>query len=220
VLSYILRYHHDFGGNSPDAVTVKQRDGTAYVANSADNTVSIIDGVYDTVIATVPTGAQPTALAADPIEGEIYVANFAGNDVTKILDASVNIQFPNQVDIASAPEQLSRQQHPHILHVYRGNADTARWPVLSARHAGWPVSAANKQRRGAFHLESDEPLVSRVPRARDSTSFTPTPPMAGSSWFRDRPTRGRRASISGISAYAFTDGSELARVGTTRHQHS
>jgi YVTN family beta-propeller protein len=51
-------------GNLPSVVAVDPTTGTVYVANSGDNTVSVIDEATDTVTATIGTGDGPDGVAA------------------------------------------------------------------------------------------------------------------------------------------------------------
>ena len=45
-----------------------------FVANVANATISVISTVNDTVLTTIPTDVSPVALALDPANGEVYVA--------------------------------------------------------------------------------------------------------------------------------------------------
>ena len=47
----------------------------AYVANSAGNTVTILDLVYLRPDRTIPVGVDPVALAVNPVRNEVYVVN-------------------------------------------------------------------------------------------------------------------------------------------------
>jgi YVTN family beta-propeller protein len=60
----------------------------AYVANSSDNTVSVIDTGTNTVVATVPIGTFPIGVAVAPDGKHAYVTNFLSNNVSVIDTAS------------------------------------------------------------------------------------------------------------------------------------
>ena len=84
-------------------------DGThAYVTNSDDNTVSVIDTANNTAVAMIPVGQGPTGVAITPDEGRqagqderrhqplAYVTNFCG------LVSCVNSDFTvSVIDTAS-----------------------------------------------------------------------------------------------------------------------
>ena len=76
-------------GSKPTAVTVNALGTRAYVINSLDNTVSVIDTSTNTVIATIPVGAGPTGSVLTPDGSKLYVANSLNNTVT-IIDAGTN----------------------------------------------------------------------------------------------------------------------------------
>jgi YVTN family beta-propeller protein len=49
----------------------------AYVANSGDDTITVVDLVTWTVLATIPVGTQPVNVALDPSRPRVYVTNYA-----------------------------------------------------------------------------------------------------------------------------------------------
>ena len=51
-------------------------NGFLYVTNTWSNTVSVIDGVNDTVIATIPVDSNPYGIAYDSLNGDMYVGNW------------------------------------------------------------------------------------------------------------------------------------------------
>jgi YVTN family beta-propeller protein len=61
----------------------------AYVTNLADNTVSVIDVLTNTVTATVPVGSMPRYLAVTPDGTRVYVANNGDNNIS-VIDTVTN----------------------------------------------------------------------------------------------------------------------------------
>ena len=61
----------------------------AYVTNSEDNTVSVIDTATNTVTATVPVGSYPWGVAVSPDGTKVYVANEGSNTVS-VIDTATN----------------------------------------------------------------------------------------------------------------------------------
>jgi YVTN family beta-propeller protein len=59
-----------------------------YVTNEFDNTVSVIDAASNTVVATIPVGTLPSAVAVTPNGAYAYVANQNGSTVSVIATAS------------------------------------------------------------------------------------------------------------------------------------
>src|ERR1700752_902503 len=55
-----------------------------YVANAGDGTVSVIDPLTNTVVATIPGGSAPRAVAVTPNGAFAYVANSGSNNVSVI----------------------------------------------------------------------------------------------------------------------------------------
>jgi YVTN family beta-propeller protein len=60
-----------------------------YVANSSDDTVSVLDAVTHAEVAVVPVGRTPTALVAHPGSSRVYVVNAV--DLTlSVIDTASN----------------------------------------------------------------------------------------------------------------------------------
>ncbi len=61
----------------------------AYVSNSGDGTVSVIDANPPSVVATVPVGPGPFAVAVTPDGKHAYVTNALSNNVS-VIDTATN----------------------------------------------------------------------------------------------------------------------------------
>lgn len=77
-------------GAGPWGVAYSQIYNMVYVANSLDDTVSVIDATAQTVVATL-TGSfsRPFHMAASPVTGKVYVTNFNSNSVAVIAGSTV-----------------------------------------------------------------------------------------------------------------------------------
>jgi YVTN family beta-propeller protein len=62
-------------GSIPRGLAVTPDGKHAHVADSGDNTVSVIDTASNTVVATVPVGSLPFGVAVTPDGKRAYVAN-------------------------------------------------------------------------------------------------------------------------------------------------
>ena len=71
-------------GLGPRGMGVNRTTNTIFAANFFSNTVSVIDGVTNTVIATVPVGQSPVAVKVNPVTNLAYVANFNESFVSVI----------------------------------------------------------------------------------------------------------------------------------------
>ena len=72
-------------GLDPVGLGVNPFTNRIYVANSSDNTTTVIDGATNTVIATVPVGNVPQDAGPNPKTNSIYVPSAHDNLVTVIL---------------------------------------------------------------------------------------------------------------------------------------
>jgi len=83
-------------GRNPVGVLFDSFNKDIYVANYADNTVSVISTADNTLIAMIPGFNGPWGLAQDA-EGRIYVTDFGGNTV-QVMDPSTNNPFGTRCD--------------------------------------------------------------------------------------------------------------------------
>ena len=79
-------------GVHPEFLVINPVTNKIYVSNRHDNTVSVIDGAADTVIATIPVGSHPIGADVNTYTNKIYVANGGnglGNTVS-VIDGATN----------------------------------------------------------------------------------------------------------------------------------
>src|SRR5262249_49797404 len=88
----------------------------AYVTNGADNTVSVLDTTTNTVVATVPVGTFPIAVAITPDGTHAYVANFDGT--VSVIDTTTNTVVAT-VPVGTFPEGVAIT--PDGTHAYVTN---------------------------------------------------------------------------------------------------
>ncbi len=79
-----IRHHHrnDRGRHGPDGIEVDSDTQTVYVANSQDDSVSIIDAKNRKTTATITVGDSPDEMAVDPESHLLYVANRGAGSIT------------------------------------------------------------------------------------------------------------------------------------------
>jgi len=70
-------------GNTPYGIDVDFRTNVVFVANSQDDTVSVIDGKTNTVTTTLPVSSL--FLAANPRSGKVYVAPAANTPTLAVI---------------------------------------------------------------------------------------------------------------------------------------
>jgi YVTN family beta-propeller protein len=73
----------------------------AYITNFQDNTVSVIDAVTLTVIATVPVGTAPDGAAVTPDGTKVYVTN-SGSNTVSVIDAATTTVIAT-IPVGSTP---------------------------------------------------------------------------------------------------------------------
>ena len=109
-------------GAAPTGVAVS--GGKAYVANSADDTVSVIDIATQTVAATIPVSGAPSAVAVSPDGSRAYVTNSAAGTVS-VVDTATNTVMAT-VKVGSKP--LGVTVSADGTRVWVANSGSARSP--------------------------------------------------------------------------------------------
>jgi YVTN family beta-propeller protein len=105
-------------GARPAAVAVARRK--VYVANSAGDTVSVVDPRQGAVVATIPVGDLPVALAA---EGpRVYVANW-GEGTVSVVDTTTHT-VTGTVPVGTFPAALSLHRASRRLYAANFFDDT------------------------------------------------------------------------------------------------
>ena len=76
-------------GEYPLGIAFNPRNGNLYVANTNDDTVSVIDGAANAVVATIPVGSSPRGLAYAARSGDMYVSETFSDSVS-VIDHRTN----------------------------------------------------------------------------------------------------------------------------------
>lgn len=106
---------------------VSEEARTVYVVNEDDNTVSVIDGVSRSVIATIPVGRWPHYVVLDPSGKYAYVTNGESNSVT-VLDTATHRVVSTIEGVGRDPQQIVI--HPAGKFAYVPGYDTANVHVI------------------------------------------------------------------------------------------
>jgi gliding motility-associated-like protein len=96
--------------------------GFAYIANGSDNNVSVINISTNAVVAHVPVGTYPFAVAVSPDGGRVYVANEGGNTISVIGTATNTVIATIFVGIY--PQRLVVSKDGSKLYVTCGSSYT------------------------------------------------------------------------------------------------
>ncbi|MDW9688390.1 YncE family protein [Sinorhizobium meliloti] len=91
-------------GAHPAHVIADTEGNRAYVSNSEDDTVSVVDLRKDEVIATIGTGDYPHGLRMSPDGKSIYVANVEDGTIS-VIDTATLAEV-DRVEVGSTPVQV------------------------------------------------------------------------------------------------------------------
>ena len=76
-------------GENPSHISVNAETNRVYVANSGNNTVSVIDGEKNKIIDNIDLPQRPSYVSVNPHTNTIYVSNSANNTVS-VIDGTTN----------------------------------------------------------------------------------------------------------------------------------
>ena len=102
-------------GNMPTGIGINTETNLVYVANSGDNTVSVIDGITNLVIDTVKVGLLPRGVAVNPASNRIYITNSADNTVA-IIDGVKN-EVINTIEVGKSPLGIGVNTLTNLIYV-------------------------------------------------------------------------------------------------------
>ncbi len=74
------------GDDGGGGIAVNSQTGNVFFTNSTSNSVSVINGTNNQVVATLPTGSTPFGAAVDPVTGKVFVGNKSSNNLTVLDD--------------------------------------------------------------------------------------------------------------------------------------
>jgi len=104
-----------------------QSPGIAYIPNQIDNTVSVINILTNTVIATINVGRTPTGVAISPDNTRVYITNQLSQTVS-VIDATTNTVIAS-IPVAISPYAIAIT--PDGSQVYVANLNSSSISVIN-----------------------------------------------------------------------------------------
>src|SRR5437867_4985377 len=109
-------------GGAPTAIVYDPSNNMIYTADSASDTVSVIDAASDKVITNIPVGIEPTAIVYDPVNSNIYVADTGSNNIVEVSTEDNSIVAT--IDVGLQPSGIAFDQANRELYVSNSGSDT------------------------------------------------------------------------------------------------
>jgi YVTN family beta-propeller protein len=94
----------------------------AYIVNDGDDTVSVVETVGDTVVATPGVGSGPGPVTISPDGSKVYVGNLGTNTVSVIDAGTNNVETP--ITVGDDPEGVDVTADGKLLYVANGGGNT------------------------------------------------------------------------------------------------
>lgn len=91
--------------SDPYAITVNPETGTIYVSNLHSNTISVVDGSTDKLLASIYVGNSPSTVVVNPSSEKLYVTN-SGSNTVSVVDTLTN-KKTTDIMVGSKPIDLA-----------------------------------------------------------------------------------------------------------------
>jgi YVTN family beta-propeller protein len=113
-------------GANPIGVGVDPSAHTVYVANTENDTVSVINEATNTVTATIGAVVYPDGVGVDPATHTVYVANAAaGSSTVSVINEATNtVTATINVGAGSEPENVGVDPSTHTVYVTSAGSNT------------------------------------------------------------------------------------------------
>lgn len=113
-------------GNAVDqpAVLYDSVNHNVYIPSSSytgNNTVFVINSTTDTVTTQIAVGTEPTGIAYDPVNADIYVGNVGSSNVS-IIDATTNL-LVGSIPVPGGPGSIAYDPTTGLMYVADTNSD-------------------------------------------------------------------------------------------------
>jgi YVTN family beta-propeller protein len=108
----------------PLSVAVNPRTNRVYVTNGDGNSVSVVDGVTNTVIGTpILVGRGPFGVAVNPRLNRIYVTN-SGSDTVSVIDGATNAVIGTPISVGRGPFGVAVNPRTNRIYVTNSGSNT------------------------------------------------------------------------------------------------
>ncbi|MFB5600848.1 MAG: YncE family protein [Nitrososphaeraceae archaeon] len=101
--------------NNPYGFAINTATNTLYIANSEDNSVSVIDGNGNQEIKVLDVGKYPFEIAIDEVANKIYVLNYNGSSIS-VIDGKDN-SIENTINVSSYPTDIAVNENLNQIYV-------------------------------------------------------------------------------------------------------
>jgi uncharacterized protein len=105
---------------NPNGIAVNSRTGKFYAANTAQDTVTVLDG-EGRILKRIPVGKEPVSVAINPVTNRVYVANGGSASVT-VVDGATDNAIAN-VSVGDLPYSMAVNQPMNKVYVSRTFSD-------------------------------------------------------------------------------------------------
>ncbi len=109
-------------GDEPRALGLLPSRLFLYVANTADDTVTVVDTLAWVVDSTIPVGNSPQGVAVNPAGTRIYISNFL-DDTVSVINTTTNAVIAT-INVGDGPLGLAVSPDGAKVYVANSNADT------------------------------------------------------------------------------------------------
>jgi len=139
----------------PWGIAYDPSNGYLYVTNYGSDSVSVINGATNTVIANITVGSEQTGVAYDPSNGYLYVA-VSGSDSVSVINGATNTVIAT-IPVGSGPMGVAYDPSNGYIYVTNWNSDSVSvingTTVIADITVGtWPMGVAYDPSNGYIYV--------------------------------------------------------------------
>jgi len=111
----------------PEGVAVDSRTGMIYVADAGTNSISIINGTTQTLVANLSVGINPWGIAVDPYTNMVYVTNMGSSNVAIVNGLNGTNHVPSVaklVHVGNSPKGVAVDGATDLVYVVNSADNT------------------------------------------------------------------------------------------------
>ncbi len=158
---------------SVGGIAVNETTGRIYISNPGADTITAVDAATNTVIGTVPVGAEPTGVAVNTLNNRVYVGNLGSRTVSFVDGNSLTVTATLSVPLVPYDITPNPVNGSVFVSTNFRQDTTGVFVILDSSAAGLEADVAPRQTGDGVYLSTDIVQVRRFVAGLDTTVANP-----------------------------------------------
>lgn len=167
-------------------LAVNQTTGKVYIADFNQDTLAVVDGTTNTIVATLAVGDGPSTVAVNEASNRIYVGN--ANDKTLTIVNGSTLRVEATLALPLAPVRLAVDEAVLRIYALSSTPDSGIMVIADAINANGPLTITSVTQGASGSVTVN---------ANGSVTYTPNSGFAGADSFTYTVTDGNGGTSTG-----------------------